>query len=107
MYTSNYLQWTRGQMFRCGQVKMAVTPMVENKKKLFERGVFSEACQKDDPKYMCREPMGSSVYIGTHTRPDITFVVNILNDSVKTPVQAHLCTASYVPRYLVGSTGHG
>ncbi|CAL1400060.1 unnamed protein product [Linum trigynum] len=58
-----------------------------------------------DPAAFCRL-VGRLLYL-TVTRPDITYVVNLLSQAVHAPTQDHLATAHRVLRYLKGSPGRG
>ena len=54
-----------------------------------------------------REIVGSLIYLMTCTRPDLSFVVNILAQSMSKPTVAHLSLAKFALRYLKGTASYG
>lgn len=58
-------------------------------------------------KETIKELLGSFLYLSTHTRPDITFSVNLLRPFLEAPLQVRWIDAKCILRYLVGTNGHG
>lgn len=52
-----------------------------------------------------REAIGSLLYAGQGTRPDITFIVNYLSRYMQNPGKGHWLAVKRVFRYLKGTTG--
>ena len=56
----------------------------------------------ENPK-ICREIVGSLIYLMTCSRPDISYVVSKLSQYMNKPTEAHLRVARNVLKYLKGS----
>lgn len=80
------------------------TPMVLNMDTLFEGAAYSTVGQGVSLKFPYREPLGSLFYLSAHTRPETTFVLNVLSCFVHCPHDAHRSAAKSVLRYLDGTT---
>lgn len=49
--------------------------------------------------------MGSLLFLSIGTRPDITFLVDVLSRFVEAPLDMHCSAAEPISRYLHGSSG--
>jgi hypothetical protein len=88
--------------FRMTDYKPMATPMVMNLKKLNET---SSDLGEIDP-HLYRQLIGSLMYL-VNTRPDICYVVSVLNQFMSQPRQTHWIIANNVLRYLRGTVGYG
>jgi hypothetical protein len=82
--------------------KSMPTPMVMDLKKMNEAS--TDSCKIDPHLY--RQLIGSLMYM-VNTRPDICYVVNVLNQFMSQPRQTHWIAAKHVLRYLQGMIGYG
>jgi hypothetical protein len=77
------------------------TPMISNLKKLQDQVTGSDP--KDLTLY--RQIIGSLMYL-VHTRPDICYAVNALNQFMCEPKHIHLVVVKHILRYVRGSQIH-
>lgn len=80
--------------------------MVDNIDSLFDKAVTTEARQRGDHDFPYGELLGNLVYLSTHTRAGVSFVVNVLCYFVKNPHTIHWCTGKRMMRYLAGIIIH-
>ncbi|XP_028801505.1 uncharacterized protein LOC114756740 [Neltuma alba] len=71
----------------------------------YEEGKDSKADLLPDPARY-RRLVGRLIYL-TNTRPDISFVVQVLSQFMHIPTKTHMAAALGVIRYLKGTPGHG
>ena len=88
--------------FRMTDCKSMPTPMVMNLKKLSETS--SDSANIDPHLY--RQLIGSLMYL-VNTRPDICYVVSVLNQFINQSRQTHWIAVKHVLRYLRGTVGYG
>ena len=56
-----------------------------------------------DDSNLCRQIVGSLIYVMTGTRPDLCYIVTKLSQYMSKPTETHLNAAKYVLRYLKGT----
>lgn len=94
-YAQEILKW-----FKMDQCRPVNTPM--NCSKILQ--LEDDSGPTDSKIY--RRLVGRLLYL-THTRPNITFVVNMLSRFVSKPTRKHLGAAKHLLRYLAGTTTYG
>jgi hypothetical protein len=82
--------------------KSMTTPMISNLKKLHDQATGSDP---EDPT-VYRQIIGSLMYL-VHTRPDICYAVNTLNQFMCEPKHIHMFAAKHILRYVRGAIAYG
>jgi hypothetical protein len=82
--------------------KSMATPMISNLKKLQDHVTGSDL--EDPPLY--RQIIGSLMYL-VHTRPDICYAVNALNQFMCEPKHIHMVVVKHILRYVRGTIAYG
>ena len=83
--------------------KSMTTPMVSNLKKLHDQATGSDPA---DPTTF-RQLIGSLMYFLVHTRPDICYAINALNQFMCEPRHIHWVVPKHILKYVQGTLAYG
>lgn len=93
------------QKFGMSECKPVSTPFDPSNKLSDKMEPRSSEKSHEMNKIPYREAIGSHLYAGQGTRPDITFIVNYLSRYMQNPGKGHWLAVKRVFRYLKGTTG--